>query len=126
MSRPETLAYLATPYSLYPGGLWAAFFAAAQLAGNLLRAGIKVYSPITHSHPIAIHAGLDPLDHDLWLDFDRMMMERCDVLIVAHLEGWEQSKGIALEVEAFTATGKRIYDCNPVTLRMDLRKGGDI
>ena len=46
------LVYLATPYSKFPGGIQAAFIDAACIAARLLRAGVKVYSPITHTHPI--------------------------------------------------------------------------
>lgn len=115
------LSYLATPYSQYPGGIYVAFAEAAELAGRLLKAGICVYSPICHTHPIAIHANLDPLDHDIWLPFDQMMMNVSDVLIVAHMKRWEHSKGIAYEIEYFERAGKPIFDLNCDTLSMARR-----
>lgn len=51
------LVYLATPYSKYPRGIEAAFVDASRLAACLVRLGISVYSPIAHTHPIAIRIG---------------------------------------------------------------------
>lgn len=110
----NTLAYLATPYSRYPAGIEAAFQDAAALAARLLRAGILVYSPIAHTHPLAMYGLLDPLDH-IWLPFDELMMARCDTLIVAHMEGWRGSKGIAREIEFFKRAGKPIFDLPDIT-----------
>jgi len=50
------------------------------------------------------------------------MMARCDSLIVAHMDGWAESKGIAHEVEFFAKAGKPIFDLNPTTLFMEKRK----
>lgn len=117
------LAYVATPYSKYKGGdLNLAFIDAAKLMALLLRAGIKCYSPICHTHPIAIAGNLDPLDHSIWLPFDQAMMQAADVLIVAHMEGWQESYGIAEEIKFFEAGGKSIFDLDPKTLRMERRK----
>lgn len=115
---PDALHYLATPYSKFPDGIEAAFVEAAKLTGRLLRNGVKVYSPIAHTHPVAIHGGIDPLDHDIWLPFDRAMIDASGVLIVAHLQGWDCSKGIAFEVDVFEKAGKPIFDLEPETLSM--------
>ncbi len=103
-----TLVYLATPYSKYPGGLEAAWIDACRVSAALLRQGIQVYSPIAHTHGIAIHGDLNPLDHDLWLGFDEAMMKACDELIVARLEGWQESRGIAHEIMKFMGMGKSV------------------
>ncbi len=108
--NPGTLAYLATPYSQYPKGLHQAFIDASALAARLLRAGICAYSPIAHTHPLALYGLVDPLDHSIWLPFDELMMARCDTLIVAHMEGWQESLGIAHEVTYFEVARKPIYD----------------
>jgi hypothetical protein len=49
------------------------------------------------------------------------MMTRCDVLIVAHMTGWQESKGIAHEIDFFERANKSIYDLNPTTLMMHRR-----
>lgn len=113
-----TLAYLATPYTKYPGGIENAFRAAAHLAGRLLKSGVHVYSPIAHGHAIATHGELDPLDHAIWLPFDQLMMARCDTLIVARLESWADSFGMRAEIEYFVAAKKPVFDLDPATLSM--------
>lgn len=116
------LCYLATPYSKWSAGLEDAFIEASKLAALLLRAGVKVYSPIAHTHPLAIHGNLDPLDHNIWLPFDEAMMTAAQVLIVAHMEGWQESKGIAHEIKFFEAAKKPIWDLNPANMVMAKRK----
>jgi len=116
------LAYLATPYSKYPDGPQTAFVHACKLAGRLLRAGVKLYSPIAHTHPIASYANIDLLDLSIWLPFDEAMMRACDVLIVAQLPTWQTSIGIAHEVAFFTRAEKPIFNLEPETLRMARRR----
>lgn len=103
------LVYLATPYSKYPAGLEEAFKDAAKLTARLLRIGVKVYSPIAHTHPIAVYGKLDALDHSIWLPFDEAIMGKADALLVAKMATWDQSKGIAHEIEFFSKAGKPIY-----------------
>jgi hypothetical protein len=111
-----SLVYLATPYSKYPGGIEAAFKDASKLAGRLLRLGVKVYSPIAHTHPIAINGNLDPMDHSIWLPFDKSIMDKADAILVAKMPSWQDSKGIAHEIEVFGNAGKPIYYLDTDTL----------
>ena len=122
IASPRTLAYLATPYTRFPGGTEAAFLEASKLAARLLRAGIKVFSPIVHTHPIATFGALDPLDHAMWMALDVVMLSAADVLIVAHMPSWEESKGIAIEIEYFEKAGKPIFDLEVDELRMTKRR----
>ena len=117
-----TLAYLATSYSKHPHGHELAFREAARLVAKLLCAGVNAYSPIAHTHPVAIYGGLDLLDHAIWLPFDELMMHRCDALIVAHVDGWQESKGIAHEVAFFEKADKPIFDLDPNSLKMIRRR----
>lgn len=121
LQRTESLCYLATVYSKHKEGLDAAYIDAARIAAKLLVAGIKVYSPIAHTHPLAVYGGLDPLDHAIWLPFDEAMMNAADILIVAQMDGWEVSKGIAHEIKFFETRGKPIYDLDPATMVMAKR-----
>lgn len=119
---PSDLCYLATPYSKYVGGIECAFVDASKLAARLLRAGIKVYSPIAHTHPLALYGNIDPLDHAIWMPFDEAMMTVAQTLIVAHMDGWQDSFGISHEVKFFEAAGKPIFDLDPVTFTMSRRE----
>lgn len=120
--RQFSLCYLATPYTKYAGGIDAAFQAAAKLAARLLKNNVRIYSPIAHTHPLAIHGGMDPLDHAIWLPFDEAMMEASDALVVAHMDGWHHSYGIQHEIKVFANAGKPIFDLDPDTLHV-VRRG---
>lgn len=110
------LAYLATPYSKYCKGIDVAFEHAAALAAKLLIKGVKVFSPITLTHPMAIYGHIDPLDHKIWIPFDETMMRMADALIVAMMDGWRESFGIAHEIRYFTGDNKPVVYLDPETL----------
>jgi len=116
--KDARLCYLATPYSKYPNGIEAAFRMAAKTAARLLQAGARCYSPIAHTHPIAIYGQIDPLAHDIWLPFDSAMMDAADVLVVAMLPTWRDSYGIRHEIDTFAAAGKPVFYLDPDTLRV--------
>lgn len=118
---PKTLSYLATPYTKFPGGIWAAYFKAGFIAAKLIRAGLNVYSPIIHCHAIAMLGDIDPLDHSMWMSLDEVMLGAADTLIVGRLESWDQSKGVAMEIEYFEKGGKPIYDLDPESMVMTRR-----
>lgn len=122
--RQFSLVYLATPYSKYPFGIEAAFREAASIACALMKTHIKVYSPIAHTHPLAVYGKLDPLDHAIWLPFDEAMMEASDALVVTHMDGWADSYGIQHEVDFFLSARKPIFDLEPATFEITKRKGG--
>ena len=103
------LVYLGTPYTKYPGGIEKAFVDACWLTAELLRLGLRVYSPIAHTHPVAIHGQIDPLDLDIWLPFDAAMMAKADAMIVAMMPGFGTSRGVAHEIDVFKTAGKPVF-----------------
>lgn len=92
------MIYLASPYT-HESQLQREqrALAAAKAAANLARLGLVVFSPIAHSHPMAVHGQL-PGTWEFWEKFDRWFIERCDRLVVLTIDGWQQSKGIAAEL----------------------------
>jgi hypothetical protein len=115
---PTGLCYVATPYSKYPGGIEAAFLDACKLTAKLIQMGISCFSSIAHTHPIAVHGGLDPYDYSIWIPADLPMMQACETLIVVHMQGWQESLGIGEEVKFFAGAGKPIFDLNPQTMEL--------
>lgn len=113
------MLYLATPYTKYPGGVDAAFKDAARLAARLILNGYVVFSPIVHTHPIAVYGEIDHLDHELWMKLDRHMMNACDALVVAMMPGLEESVGVQIEIDYFYAAGKPVHflECETLELR---------
>lgn len=102
------LWYLASPYSLWHRGLEDAFEQACIAAAKLIRQGYFVFSPIAHSHPIAVHGDLDKLDHKLWLEQDERIMDAAAGLIVLRMPGWQHSKGVLSEIAYFERAKKPI------------------
>jgi hypothetical protein len=100
--------YLATPYSKYRNGIYVAFEEAARQTALLVQSGVPTYSPIAHTHPVAIYGELDPFDHELWLEADRTFMDAARGLIVCMMQGWDKSYGVEQEIKYFKAQGKPI------------------
>jgi len=99
------MIYLASPYSHPdPAVREARFDAVSRKAGELMRAGWNVFSPISHMHPIAVRGGL-PLGWDFWQAYDREMISACDSLMVFKLDGWKESKGVQAEIEIEQSLG---------------------
>jgi len=111
--KPYGLVYLATVYSKHPSGIHMAFVEASSLAASLMRAGVKVYSPIAHAHPIATYGNGDAYDHEVWLPFDEAIMGRSDAIAVAMMDKWSVSRGIAHEIAFFRKADKPVHYFDP-------------
>jgi nucleoside 2-deoxyribosyltransferase len=97
--------YLASPYSHPDESVRISrFHAACDAAASLMRAGHVVFSPIAHTHPIAVRNAL-PLGWEFWKATDEAFLSRCDELYVLMLEGWDTSKGVTAEIEIARALG---------------------
>lgn len=126
-SMAGNLCYLASPYTRFKGGdIEAAFIEASKIAARLLLAGIKVYSPIVHCHPLSVYGNIDPLDHKIWLPFNEAMLIACDVLVIAHMDGWQESYGVSEEIKFFEESRKPIFDLHPATLVMTRRRAVEL
>lgn len=92
------LIYLACPYQHRdPQIMIERFEAINKIAALLIQRGYYIFSPISHTHPIAIAAKL-PQGWEYWNSYDRLMLWRCDRLLVAKLPGWDQSIGVLAEI----------------------------
>jgi hypothetical protein len=111
--RSYGLVYVATPFSKYEEGMTVAYEHACQVTGELLRYNINAFSPIVHSYGISAHANIDPLDHKFWMRVDKPHMDKCDALVVAQLDGWDESIGVGMEIKAFRNAGKPIHFIRP-------------
>lgn len=110
-SRP--LIYLACPYTHQDRAVRVARFEAANLAASkLMREGHYVFSPISHTHPIAEAGGL-PLGWDFWEGFDRAYIGHSHKLIVLTLGGWAQSKGVMAEIAIADSMGIPVEYLSP-------------
>ena len=99
------MIYLATPYTHPDRAVRLARFRAVNKAASLLmQQGHHVFSPISHSHPIAEEGGL-PTSWDFWEKYDIEVLKMCSQVIVLMLDGWKESKGVAAEIEIAKSLG---------------------
>jgi len=92
------MKYLAIPYTdPDPEVMRQRFELASRTAAELMKRGLLIYSPISHSHPIAQY-GL-PIDWEYWQHYDKEILSICDELIIIMADGWETSKGIKAELD---------------------------
>lgn len=102
------LTYLATPYShSNPQVRHQRFERVNQIAARLMQSGLMIFSPISHTHPIAM-AGDLPLGFDYWEKYDRAILSKCSGLIVLMAEGWRESIGVQAEIRIATELGLEI------------------
>ena len=116
------LIYLACPYTDPDPAVRLARFETANLvASYLYKAGCVVISPISMMHPIAEAHGL-PLDWEFWQHADRILVERCAVVLVIAIDGWDKSTGISEEVSIAHELGIPVgYLLNPTCEEMVVR-----
>lgn len=105
--------YLACPYtSKAPhSGAWEAVrFQLANIAAMaFIRQGAIVFSPLSHSHPIAMTQPATKNTHSLWLSQDLAFLDRSDVMIILDLPGARTSFGVGREIQFCEETQKPYF-----------------
>jgi len=104
--------YLAIPYSFNPE---LSFRIANKVAAGLMADGHLVFSPISHSHPIADHLPEElRTNSNWWMKHDLPMIDWADKVHVVCIgengsELIEQSKGVCMELIHAKETKKPIH-----------------
>jgi hypothetical protein len=88
------------------------YLLAMDFAAKRIWAGEVVYSPIVHSHPMAVAHNLG-LDFATWERQDHAMIRACERMVVLKLDGWRESKGVRAEIEYARSKGKRVSFVRP-------------
>jgi hypothetical protein len=112
--------FIATPYSKHPEGLDAAFEAAIQARGLLLKHHIPCYSPIVHSHPVAMACRLDPRDLSIWLPAEKPIRAGACGVIMLREVSWDTSEGMKIEWDEFREAGKPVVWMDPGQITSEL------
>lgn len=112
----SNLWYLACPYS-HPDPVVqeARFEIANRVAATLMKGGLQVISPISHSHPIAKY-GL-PGDFAYWENWNKSLIDACCGLIVPNVPGFIASTGVRGEVLYANEKGKLVLYPNDLNER---------
>lgn len=108
--------YMASPYTAYPEGIEEAFHLACAVAGAFIQRGMIVFSPIAHSHPLVELGGVENT-HEVWMEQDLHILAKCDALLAIKAPGWENSKGMKMEIEEAGRLGIPViyYDLEETT-----------
>ena len=94
----KSIIYLACPYTHPDRAIrLERFQAASRAAASLMAQGKHVFSPISHTHPIA-EVGELPLGWDFWEGYDKAFLSIASEMIVLKVPGWESSKGVQAEI----------------------------
>ena len=101
--------YLATPYSDPDPEVQNRRFEQVNRVASLLMAkGYLVFSPISHTHPIAL-AGELPKEWGFWRDYDFTFIgDWADAVFVLRLDGWAESIGVQAEIKLAEEIGKPV------------------
>ena len=95
----KELIYLATPYSHEDKSVSLhRFNVVNDVAAKLMKEGKIVFSPISHSHTIAVENDL-PVDWEYWKESCETFVTRCDRLMVLTVDGWKESTGVQEEIK---------------------------
>jgi hypothetical protein len=105
--------YLASPYSHSDGDVLQSRFAeAVRAAAWLSNLRVIAFSPIAHSHPMAVNHSL-PGDWGFWKHFDEVFVAQSSGVIVLTIDGWRESKGVKAEIELARLQGLPVYWMQP-------------
>lgn len=80
------------------------------VAAQIIRNRAAIFSQVSMSHPINRH--LTNLDKagiaSLWTPVDAVFMGAMEELIVVDVPGWQESAGVAREIDFFKARNRRV------------------
>jgi len=97
--------YLATPYTGYEKE---SFKEVNKLAGKLINEGYVVFSPISHSHPIATECNLSK-KWSYWKWLDICFIHWCDQLYISSFGNWKKSEGVKREIGIARTLNKPVH-----------------
>jgi hypothetical protein len=113
MDKINRYIYLASPYSHNdPATRESRFERVTEIAGKLEQEGWIVFSPITHSHPVAIRCSL-PKGWKFWGEIDKVFIYHCLFVAILMLPGWKESEGIKEEIKLAKEYKKPIVYLTP-------------
>lgn len=85
---------------------------AIDATAYLMSKGLAVYSPIVATHPVAVKHDL-PLGSEYWMQFDELVLIKCDEIVVLMLDGWKESPGVTKEIQIMQDLDKDVTYLHP-------------
>jgi hypothetical protein len=108
------LVYLGGPYShVKPLVREQRFIDLTKAAAWLIeKTGLNVFSPISHSHPLAEIGGLQG-NWDFWKNIDETYLRLSCGMVILRLSEWKKSVGVGAEIEIARRMGLPIMLMSP-------------
>ena len=78
------------------------YMASIEAQGKLMDAGLAIINPLTNSVPV-YEQGFDFGEKIYEMDLE--ILRKCSCVIVLALDGWRESKGVRMEIEAASEAG---------------------
>jgi hypothetical protein len=115
--------YLASPYThADPAIRLFRYHEVMRATAWCLCNNIYVYSPILHTHQLAIDHDL-PFSHEFWEAYNRIMIDASAGVLILDIDGVYESKGVNGEYNYALRTEKRIEILRPVESRFEIAGG---
>jgi hypothetical protein len=109
--------YLASPYT-HPSAIERCkrWMKVMTMTAHLTKAGVLVFSPIVHGHPLINVVEL-PRTTEFWARiYDTFLLHWAQVLVVHKIDGWKHSEGVKNEMRVAEEIGLSIYLLEDVSL----------
>lgn len=124
------LLYIAAPFTSKSAGVQKHRANVAQMALDVATTfDALAYSPLNHLHDMMPRFSLlsddvlEERDAASWFYAHGLgMLRRCDALVVLTLEGWTESVGVRMEIDAARQLGIPITYVDPALLSNDLHR----
>ena len=103
------LTYVAAPYTHDDPGMVETRKAAVDIwAAALMNMGVPALSPLSYESALK-DWGISIMPAEEWYRFDRQLMQTCDRIVIMGLPGWEQSRGVSIEIAHAQENDMPIY-----------------
>ena len=103
------LYYLGQPYShKNPDVMHQRFIDGCKAEAQLVLQGFHIYGPIPETVSVATYGKLEGTGWLQWREQDLDKLNRCDVLLILLLEGWQDSQGLRGEIKFALQNHKEI------------------
>ena len=115
MKTDNELIYIASPYT-NPDSIIRIqnYLDVTKIAADLVSEGHVAISPITYGHVLSECKEM-PTDWGFWMDFCTVLLSKCDKILVCNtIPGWENSKGVAAEIEFAKQNGIKVEYLKPL------------
>jgi hypothetical protein len=102
------LYYLASPYSSKdPMVVEDRYLQQQRIAAELIKQGYMLITPIEMCHNLAQNYDL-PRGYEYWKERDRLLVSKCDGVIVCIMDGWKESIGVTDEIAYARSLGREV------------------